>query len=82
MAGGTVGRGKGCAGRRVRRIISLLPGRQVALGIRTVVRLDRQIVVIVDVAVTTGGDFTSRSQLMRVRKWKASCGMVEIRRQP
>jgi len=41
-------------GRRVRRIIGLLPGRQMAPGIAAIVQRGRQIVIIVDVAGCAG----------------------------
>jgi hypothetical protein len=41
---------EGCSGRRVNRIIGLLPGGQVASGITAVGGLDLQIVIAIDVA--------------------------------
>ena len=45
---------------RVRGIIGLLPGRQVALGIPAIRRLNLQIVVVVDVAVRASSHLARR----------------------
>ena len=58
VTGGAIGRRKRRACCRVRRVIGLLPSRQVASGIPAVARLDLQIVVVVDVAVGAGIYFT------------------------
>jgi len=50
--------------RRVCRVIGLLPGRQVASGIPAVIRLNRQIVIVVDMAVRTGVHFARRRHLV------------------
>jgi hypothetical protein len=47
-------RGKRSPCRRVHWVIGLLPGRQVALRVRAIGRLDLQIVVVIDVAVRAG----------------------------
>ena len=51
---GTIGRGEGRASLRVRRIVGLLPGGQVAARVAAVGRRDLQIIVIVDVARRAG----------------------------
>jgi len=51
----------------VRRVIGLLPGRQVASGIPAVGRLDRQIVIVVDVTVRAGTHLARRGHLVRMR---------------
>jgi hypothetical protein len=82
VAGGTIGGRKGSACRRVRRIIRLLPGRQVAPGIPAVIRLNRQIVIVVDVAVRASVHFARGSHLVRIRQRKTRGRVVKIRRQP
>ena len=62
-----VGCRKRCSGSRVRRVIGLLPGRQVASGIPAVGRLDRQIVIVVDVTVRAGTHLARRGHLVRIR---------------
>ena len=54
VAGGTERRRKGRSGLRMRRIICLLPGGQVATGVAAIVRPNLQVVIIVDVAGSTG----------------------------
>ena len=61
-----VRRRKRRSGRRVRGIIRRLPGRQVAARIPAVRRRNRQRVVIVDVAIRAGRDFTRRRHLVRI----------------
>ena len=79
MAGRTVRGCKRRAGCRVRRVIGLLPSRQVASGIAAVVRLDRQIVIVVDVAIRAGVHLAGRRQLVRVRQRKTSCRVIKSR---
>ena len=62
-----VGCRKRCSASRVRRVIGLLPGRQVASGIPAVGRLDRQIVIVVDVTVRAGTHLARRGHLVRIR---------------
>ena len=64
------------------RVVGLLPGRQVALRIAAVCRLDLQIIVVVDVAVGAGIDFTGGRHLMRLGERKTGSRMVEIRGGP
>jgi hypothetical protein len=82
VACGTIGGGKRRARRRVRRIVGLLPGRQVASGIPAVRRADLQIVIIVEVAVRAGSHLACRRQLVRVRQRKTSGRVIKIGRQP
>ena len=49
---------------RVRRVIGLLPGRQVASGISAVIRLNRQIVIVADMTVRAGVHFARRCHLV------------------
>ena len=53
MALRTVRRGEGCTRCRVHRIVGLLPGRQVALRIAAIRRLDGQVVIPIDMAQGT-----------------------------
>jgi hypothetical protein len=64
VAGGTIRGSEGSASRRVRRIISLLPGRQVAAGVAAIIGLNVQGVVAADVTLGAGGDFACRRQLV------------------
>lgn len=82
MAGGAIGRGKGRSRRRVRRVIRLLPCCQMASGVSAIIRLNRQIVIVVDVAVRAGVDLASRRHLVRVGQRKARRRVVKVRRQP
>jgi hypothetical protein len=59
MAGRAVCSREWCSGCRVGRIVRLLPGCQMALGIAAVRRRDRQAVVVVDVARSAGGHLAS-----------------------
>jgi hypothetical protein len=54
MAIGAVSDGKPRAGRRVGRVIGLLPGRQMALRVSAVRRRNRQVVVVVDMTGCAG----------------------------
>ena len=54
VARGTIRRGKCGSGRRVHRIVRLLPGGQVALRISAIGGRNRQIVIVVDVARSAG----------------------------
>ena len=54
VAGGTERCRKGRSGLRMRWIICLLPGGQVATGVAAIVRPNLQVVIIVDVAGSTG----------------------------
>ena len=67
---------------RVRGIIRLLPGRQMATGIPAVIRLNRQIVIVVDVAVRAGVDLAGGRQLVRTCQRKARRRVIKVRRQP
>ena len=66
MACRAVGRRKWRSGCRVRRIIGLLPGRQMASRVPAVGRGSRQRVVVVDVAVRAGRHFARRRHLVRI----------------
>lgn len=54
VAARTIRGGKGRAGSRVRGIIRLLPGREMAAGVAAIARLNGQVVIIVDVAGAAG----------------------------
>ena len=64
VAGRTIRGRKGSSRRRVRWIVGLLPGRQMAPRISAVIRLNRQIVIVVDVTVRAGVDLTGGRHLM------------------
>jgi hypothetical protein len=66
----------------MRRIVGLLPRRQVASGVPAIIRLNRQIVIVVDVAVRAGSDLTGGRQLVRARQGEACRAVIKIRRQP
>ena len=55
-----VGCRKRCSGSRVRRVVGLLPGRQMAPGSSASIRRRRQIVIVVDVAVGAGRHLARR----------------------
>ena len=82
MARRTIRRRKRTARRRVRRIIRLLPRCQMASGISAVIRLNRQIVIAVDVAVRTSSHLPRGRQLVRARQREARRAVIEIRCQP
>ena len=73
---------KGTARRRVRGIIRLLPGRQMATGIPAVIRLNRQRRVIPHVALIAARHLSGRRDLVRVRQRKTGVGVVERRIRP
>ena len=66
----------------MRRIIGLLPRRQMASGIPAIRRADLQIVIVADVTVRAGGHFASRRKLVRARQRKTGGRVVKSRRQP
>ena len=76
----------GCRKRRarggVRRIIGLLPGRQVALRVAAIGRRNLQIVVVVDMAVRASIHFARGSQLVRTRQRKPGGAVIKIGRLP
>lgn len=74
-----VGRGKRRSRRRVHRIIGGLPGGQVASGVPAIIRLDGQIVIIVNVALGAGRNLSGRCHLVRVRQRETGSAMVEGR---
>src|SRR5215472_14929200 len=61
----------------MRRVIGLLPGGQVASGISAVVRLDGQIVIVVDVAVGAGVHLARGRHLVRIRQRKTGRAVIE-----
>jgi len=66
----------------VRGIVRLLPGRQVALGISAIGRLDGQRGVVAVVALVAAGDLSGRCDLMRIRQRKSGVGVIEGRISP
>jgi len=82
MAGRAIGRSKGCARCGVRGIVGRLPGCQMASGIPAVVRLNRQIVIVVDMAVRAGIHLPRRRHLVRIRQREACRAVIEVRCQP
>ena len=76
VAVGAVGGGECRAGRRVHRIIGLLPVRQVATGVPAIRRRDLQIIVVVHMA----GEAGHIGVAVRQRKTRGS--VIEIRRIP
>ena len=81
VAGRTIRRCKRRARRRVRWVVGLLPGRQMASGVPAVCRLDRQIVVVVGVAVCAGIHLARRRHLVRIRQRKTRNRVIKGRRQ-
>jgi hypothetical protein len=77
VAGRAIGGGEGSARGRVRRIVGLLPGGEVATGIAAIVGLNLQRVIIVDVARGAVGGFTGRRELMRIGERKAGGVVIE-----
>ena len=61
----------------MRRIIGLLPGRQMASRVPAVGRGSRQRVVIVDVAVRAGRHFARRRHLVRIGQRETRRRVVE-----
>ena len=66
----------------MRRIVGLLPGRQVATGIPAVRRLNIQRVVVVDVALRASRDLPCRGHLVRIRQREARGAVIERRIRP
>jgi len=82
MAGGAIGRSKGRSRRRVRRIIRLLPGRQMASGIPAVRRLNCQRRIVPHMALVAARDLSGRRNLVRIRQRETGTGVVECRIRP
>ena len=61
----------------MRRIVGLLPGRQMASRVAAVGRCNRQRVVIVDVARRAGRRFPRRCHLVRIRQRETRGRVVE-----
>ena len=69
---------------RVRRVVRPLPspavvGIQMTLGVSAIGRLNRQIVVVIDVAVGAGRYLARRCHAVRVRERKTRRGVIKIR---
>lgn len=80
----TIRRREGRSRRRVHRVGGPLPAAaivrvQVTLRVPAIGRLDRQIVIVVDVAVAAGGDLARRGHLMRIRQREAGRGVIKGR---
>ena len=71
VAGGAVGRSEGCSSGGMQRRIGLLPGGQVATGVPAIVWLDRQRVVVVEMA---GG---ASHAGMSVGQRESCCAVIE-----
>ena len=82
VAGRAVPYGKGCASRRVHRIVCSVVGRQVALRIAAIIRLNRQCAVVSDVALIAPGNLTGWCNLVRIRQGETRVGMVKRRVRP
>lgn len=87
MAIRAIRRGKRSTGCGVHGIVRSLPatpvvGVQVALRVAAIGRLDRQIVVVVDMAIGAGIHFSSGSQLMRIAEREAGGAVIKVRRGP
>ncbi len=65
------------SGRRVHRIIRLLPGCQMASGVAAVGRRSGQSVVVVDVAIRAGHNFPRGRHLVRIRQRETRGRVVE-----
>jgi len=61
----------------VRGIVRLLPGRQMALGIAAIGRLDGERGVVAVVALVATADLSGRCDLMRIRQRKSRVGVIE-----
>ena len=66
----------------MRGIVRLLPGRQMALRISAIGRLDGQRGVVAVVALVAAGDLSGRCDLMRIRQRKSGVGVIEGRISP
>ena len=78
VASGAVGGRKRRSGRRVHRIVRLLPGSQVAAGVSTIVRLNGQRIVTADVALRASRDFAGGSHLVRIRQREARGAVIKL----
>ena len=79
-----VRRGERGSRRRMHRVGRSLPaatvvGIQMTLGVSAIGRLNRQIVVVIDVAVGAGVDLAGRRHLVRIRQRKTGCRVIKIR---
>jgi hypothetical protein len=75
VASRTVCRRESRARRGVRGVIRCLPGGQVAAGVSAIRRLDRQIVVAVEVAICAGRRLAGGRHLVRIHQ-RETCGAV------
>jgi len=78
VAGGAIRCREGSTGRRVRRIIGLLPSRQVATGIAAIRRLNAEVVVAADVALAAGRNLSSRRHLVGVGQREARGTVIKL----
>jgi len=76
---GAIGSGKWCASGGVRGVVRLLPGRQMALRIPAIGRLDGKGGVVAVVALVAASDLSGGRNLMRVRQRKSRGGVIERR---
>ena len=78
VASGTIRCCEGGTRRGVRWIVGLLPGGQVATRVATIRRLNRQVIVATDMALTAGGHLAGRRQLVRIRQREASRAVIKL----
>lgn len=84
VAVGAVGRCKGRSCRGMRRAVCPLPAAsvvrvQMTLRVSAIRRLNLQIVVVVDVAISAGRYLACRRQLVRIRQRESGCGVIKGR---
>ena len=82
VAGRTIRCRERCPSARVGRVIRRLPRGEVASGISAVRRLNRQCVIVVDVALRTRCNLTGRRHLVRIRQREARRAVVKLPVQP
>lgn len=76
VAAGAIGGGKSRTRRGMHGIVGLLPGSEVAPGITTIVGLDRQVVVVIDVTQLAG------NVCVAIREQESRCTVIKFCSQP